>query len=138
MKSFWTILILTLMSALLLASDGPTPDATAQFLWPDRIRNVIAVNDADQQSFFAATFGLDNYIVSNTPSTPLGKVAVVLRFTVFNSTYLWRIENRTHVYMQQDNLDLAEDCISSHNSVDIINIPIPPPLLVMQFFKMAL
>ncbi len=102
--------------------DGPTPDATAQFLWPDRIRNVIAVNEADEQSFFAATFGLDNYIYADTPSTPLGKVAVVLRFTVFNSTTEWRIENRTHVYMQQDNLGLAEDCISSYNPVDITNI----------------
>jgi len=114
--------MLIMISTILVASDGPTPPATAQDLWPDRIRNVIAVNDATTQSFFAATFGLDNYIDSESPTTPLGKVAVVLRFTVFNSTYEWRIENRTHVYMQQDNLGLAEDCISSYNSVDKIDI----------------
>lgn len=83
MKTIWMVMVSTLMATTLFASGGGvTPPAVEKLLCSDRIRNVIAVDDAYDQNFFAATFGLEPYEYSTTPSTPRGIEALLIRFKV--------------------------------------------------------
>lgn len=93
-----------------------TPPAVEQFLCSDRIRYVMAVDDAYDQNFFVATFGLEPYEYSTTPSTPRGIEALLIRFKVRNGIWGWYIDNRMIINMNQEHLNLTEDCLSSYNA----------------------
>lgn len=122
MKSICIIMAIAIMATALYATGGDTPPASEHYLCPDRIRNVIAVDDAADQHFYAATFGLDNYVHTGEPITPLGKEGLLISFTVLNGIFDWSIENRQIIKMNQEHLNLQEDCVSSYNTEDIGNI----------------
>ena len=122
---FMVVLVIILTPLALVASniDGPQIDST--FVISDRIRNVIAVDDSPNQRFFAATFGLDNFDLSN-PRIPEGKEAILIRFTIENLESIWRSTDRTYINMNENELSWASALwtgdFSSYNETDRINI----------------
>ncbi|MBI9031747.1 T9SS type A sorting domain-containing protein [bacterium] len=127
MKLFLFIVVLgiILTPLALVASDIDGPQIDSTFVISDRIRNVIAVDDSPNQRFFAATFGLDNFDLTN-PQIPRGKEAMLMRFAVENFEAFWRSKDRTFINMNENELCWASaqgtGDISSYNETDRINI----------------
>lgn len=107
MKTFWIILVATILAtSLMAAGTHPIPVADTTNFY-DRIRNVIAVDNSPEPQFFVATFGLDNYDMSNTddPELPAGKEAKLVRFKVKNGCPQWSIVDLIEINMNQNDLN---------------------------------
>ncbi len=113
--------ILTLLAIIIVSSLIAKPDEPhfqSKFLCYDRIRNVIAVDDSDEQHFYAATFGLENFDTDNT-NTPEGVTAQLIKFTINNSIFGWTFRTIEKVRMNETELNWGgQESISSYSNDD--------------------
>jgi hypothetical protein len=131
MRKTIAIIYFILITASVMAQSGPnggvaTGTHHTLSIIDDRIRNNIAQDNMG--SFYAATFGLDNY--DGTAAVPHGKTGTVIKFQITNSLFGWDFTGIQQLHMETGLVSSSGTPITNVNAysqTDFVNLTLRYP-----------